>query len=108
MKNADVTRMIAEMQQAFANMAGVQPMTGYSKTTISLKKLMPKYQFSRDWYVADYDWVHQGEVLEWCVEHFGPHPQHPDAWSRWQNKYSEKIHFRDSKDYHWFMLRWGV
>ena len=66
------------------------------------------YKFSRaKWYVADFDWVHHGEVLEWCKQQFGPHPNNPDAWSRWYNKYSEKIHFRDSKDYEWFLLRWS-
>jgi hypothetical protein len=82
---------------------------GYPKTTSSLKRLMPKYQFSRaNWYVAEYDWVHQAEVFEWCTKQFGPHPRRPDAWSRWQNKYSEKIHFAYEKDYQWFLLRWGV
>ena len=82
---------------------------GYPITSVSLKKLMPKYQFSRaNWYVADFDWVHQAEVLKWCAQQFGPHPQRPDAWSRWYNKYSEKIHFRDAKDYEWFLLRWGT
>jgi hypothetical protein len=82
---------------------------GYPKTSVSLKRLMPKYQFSRaNWYVADFDWVHQAEVLKWCAQQFGPHPQRPDAWSRWYNKYSEKIHFRDAKDYQWFLLKWGV
>ena len=68
----------------------------------------PKYKFSREWYVAEYDWVHQSEVLEWCKQQFGPHPQNPDAWSRWKNHFSERIHFRDEKDYQWFLLRWGV
>lgn len=68
----------------------------------------PKYKFSRaNWYVAEYDWVHQSEVYEWCRQQFGPHPMYPDAWSRWYNKYNEKIHFRDAKDYEWFMLRWS-
>lgn len=68
----------------------------------------PKYKFTRaNWYVADYDWVHQHEVLEWCKQQFGPHPQNPDAWSRWCNHYSERIHFRDAKDYEWFLLRWS-
>lgn len=71
-------------------------------------KLEPKYKFSRsNWYVADFDWVHQAEVLEWCSQQFGPHPQNPDAWSRWCNHYSERIHFRDAKDYEWFVLRWS-
>ena len=82
---------------------------GMPLTTLSLNRLMPKYQFSRaNWYVAEFDWVHQAEVLEWCTKQFGPHPQRPDAWSRWQNKYSDRIHFRDAKDYQWFLLRWGV
>jgi hypothetical protein len=81
---------------------------GYPKTSNSLKKLMPKYKFSRaNWYVADFDWVHHGEVLEWCKQQFGPHPNNPDAWSRWYNKYSEKIHFRDHQDYVLFLLRWS-
>ena len=67
----------------------------------------PKYKFSREWYVAEFDWVHHGEVLAWCEQQFGPHPQNPDAWSRWVNKYSEKIHFRDEKDYVLFTLRWS-
>jgi hypothetical protein len=67
----------------------------------------PKYKFSREWYIAEFDWVHTGEVLEWCKQQFGPHPKNPDAWSRWVNKYGEKIHFRDEKDYAWFMLRWS-
>jgi hypothetical protein len=71
-------------------------------------KPAPKYKFSRaKWYVAEYDWVHQYEVLEWCKQQFGPHPQNPDAWSRWCNHYSERINFRDEKDYIWFMLRWS-
>lgn len=77
------------------------------KEIILPMKPEPKYKFSRNWYVAEYDWVHQYEVLEWCRQQFGPHPKNPDAWSRWVNKYSEKIHFRDAKDYEWFMLRWG-
>lgn len=67
----------------------------------------PKYKFSRSkWYVAEYDWVHQYEVHEWCYHQFGPHPKNPDAWSRWYNNYSEKIHFRDKEDYMMFVLRW--
>ena len=82
---------------------------GYPKTSASLNRIMPKYKFSRaNWYVAEFDWVHTGEVLEWCSKQFGPHPRRPDAWSRWQNKYSEKIHFAYEKDYQWFLLRWGV
>lgn len=71
-------------------------------------KPAPKYKFSRaKWYVAEYNWVHQDEVHEWCYHQFGPHPQNPDAWSRWYNNYGEKIHFRDEKDYMFFLLRWS-
>lgn len=70
-------------------------------------KKVNKYKFSREWYVAEFDWVHHSEVLEWCRQQFGPHPTNPDAWCRWFNKYSEKIHFRDAKDYEWFTLRWS-
>ena len=67
-----------------------------------------KYKFSRsNWYVADFAWIHQAEVVEWCTEQFGPHPKNPDAWSRWCHHYQERIHFRDEKDYAWFMLRWS-
>ena len=72
--------------------------------------IMPKskYKFSRaKWYVAEFDGKYYFEVEEWCAEQFGPHPRNPDAWSRWHHTYSEKIHFRDEKDYVLFMLRWS-
>lgn len=66
-----------------------------------------KYKFSRsNWYVADFNWIHQADVVEWCTQQFGPHPKNPDAWSRWCHHYQERIHFRDEKDYAWFILRW--
>ena len=66
-----------------------------------------KYNFSRDnWYVAEYDWAKDAEVFEWCREQFGPHPMEPDAWSRWHSRYRDQIHFRDEKDYSWFLLKW--
>lgn len=69
----------------------------------------PKYQFSRaNWYVAEYNWMNQVEVVEWCTEQFGPHPEHPDAWSRWHHKWQDRIQFRDERDYQWFVLRWGA
>ena len=72
-------------------------------------KPAPKYKFSRaKWYEADYDWVHYDEVREWCTKQFGPHPTQHDAWSRWDHRYEGKIYFRDEKDYHWFILRWGA
>lgn len=68
----------------------------------------PKYKFSRtNWYVAEFDDKYYFEVEEWCEQHFGKHPKNPDAWSRWVHKYSQKIHFRDEKDYVLFMLRWS-
>lgn len=82
---------------------------GYPKTSASLKKLMPRYKFSRaKWYVAEFDTQYYFEVEAWCAEQFGPHPKRPDAWSRWQHTYENKIHFRDEKDYNWFVLRWGA
>jgi len=89
---------------------GVQPMnigTGVFFAPYKPKKL--KYKFSRaKWYVAEFDDRYYFEVEKWCAEQFGPHPKHPDAWSRWHHTYSEKIHFRDEKDYVLFLLRWGV
>ena len=70
----------------------------------------PKYKFSRSsWFTVPLgrmDWKKTTACIEWCEETFGPQPKNPDAWSRWQIKYSS-IYFRDSKDYEWFMLRWS-
>lgn len=68
----------------------------------------PKYKFTRtNWYVADFDPQYYFQVEEWCKEQFGPHPRYPDAWSRWVHTYEDQIHFRDAKDYEWFVLRWS-
>ena len=67
----------------------------------------PKYKFSREWYVATYNYNYYHEVFEWCTKHFGPHPSCPDAWSRWVHKYEDQIQFRDAQDYEWFVLRWS-
>jgi hypothetical protein len=68
----------------------------------------PKYKFSRaNWYQAEFDWRKYDEVEEWCEQQFGPHPQRPDAWSRWWHKFENSILFRDEKDYVLFMLRWS-
>ena len=70
--------------------------------------IKPKYKFSRTkWYEAVFDINKYTDVVQWCTEHFGPHPRSPDAWSRWNHKYEDRIYFRDSKDYEWFMLRWS-
>jgi hypothetical protein len=72
------------------------------------KIMKPKYQFSREWYEADFDTAYYGEVIAWCKEQFGPHDKNPDAWSRWNHRYEGKILFRDQKDYNWFVMRWGA
>ena len=75
---------------------------------IRQRKKVKEYKFSRaNWYVAEFDDKYYFEVQEWCEQHFGKHPKNPDAWSRWVHKYSQQIHFRDEKDYEWFVLRWG-
>ena len=68
----------------------------------------PKYKFSRsNWYVAEFAVKDYTDVVHWCTKQFGPHPARPDAWSRWVHYYENKIHFRDAKDYEWFLLRWS-
>ena len=87
---------------------GVQPMTSDVGGIFALKAPKPKYKFSRaKWYVAEYNWVNQVEVVEWCTEQFGPHPENPDAWSRWNHKWQDRIQFRDEREYNWFILRWS-
>lgn len=88
---------------------------GYPKTSASLKKLMPKYQFSRaKWYTAPLNgsstWRFSDEyndIIAWCTEMFGAHPAKHDAWSRWHVGLG-CVNFRDEKDYQWFVLRWGA
>jgi len=112
MKNTDVLRMIEELQQSFANMAGVQPMTGYVGKVFKMRRYVTpqsKYKFSRaKWYVAEFDIDDYTDVVHWCRDQFGPHPNNPDAWSRWVHRYEDRIHFRDERDYQWFVLRWGA
>jgi hypothetical protein len=79
-----------------------------------------KYSFSRQWYEFDTFDIHNGmrrrtpslwstptqEVVDWCIQHFGPAPEKPDAWSRWF--WSEFVfNFRDEADYMFFKLRWA-
>jgi hypothetical protein len=81
---------------------------GYPKTTVSLKKLMPKYRFSRaKWYEAKLPRDQQA-AFAWCVKQFGPEPTITDAWSRWYFNVDRTFRFRDAKDYEWFLLRWGT
>ena len=94
------------MSQAIAS---AQPMT-FPIQRITMKFMLTpksKYKFSRDWYVAEFNVKDFTDVVHWCREQFGPHPRHPDAWSRWKHTYENKIHFRDEQDYMWFLLRWS-
>ena len=95
------------------SIVGVQPMSGTSGRSVFFAPYIPKsmykskYNFSRArWYVAEFDTRNYEEVVEWCTEHFGPRPKQSDAWTRWVHTYEDKIHFRDKKDYTWFVLRW--
>ena len=69
-----------------------------------------KYQFSRKWFEVNlffksYDPIQ--ERIDWCEQQFGPQPKKADAWSRWYTSFTT-LRFRDEKDYHWYILRWGV
>jgi hypothetical protein len=73
----------------------------------------PKYQFSRaKWHTVDIGngiWRlgrEYNEIIEWCTEQFGKHPDKPDAWSRWWVGVGE-IHFRDEKDFVFYKLKWS-
>ena len=84
-----------------------QCIIGYPKTTIALKKLMPKYQFSRaKWYEAKLPRDQQA-AFAWCVKQFGPEPKNTDAWTRWYFNVDRTFRFRDEKDYVMFILRWS-
>lgn len=65
-----------------------------------------KYNFSREWYEAEFDWSDRKEVIEWCTQQFGPQPQQPDAWTRWYSRLASLVFFRDEQDYMLFLLRW--
>ncbi len=116
MKQDDIQRTINMLRHKIPatiaqSIVGVQPMGAGSFFAPYSPKVVPKskYQFSRaKWYVAEFDDRYYFEVEAWCSQHFGPHPARPDAWSRWVHKYSQQIHFRDEKDYQWFILRWGA
>jgi hypothetical protein len=91
MKESDVIRIIDDMKRRFVN----------------LDTFGSKYKFSRNWYQAYFNSADYHAVDDWCEQHFGPHPKHPDAWSRWWHKFEDSILFRDEKDYVLFMLRWS-
>lgn len=90
-------------------MRGFIQVMGQSINLPTLRQIKPKskYEFSRKWFVADFDPTYYFEVEEWCKQQFGPHPKYPDAWSRWVHTYEDQIHFRDEKDYVLFCLRWS-
>ena len=96
-----------------AQLSTVQPMSSNFNNLPTMKwtyKSESKYKFTRaNWYVADFNWNNYDEVYAWCTQQFGPEPpiSRQDAWTRWMHKYGDKIHFRDEKDYVWFMLRWS-
>ena len=76
---------------------------GYPKTSAALKKLMPKYQFSRaKWYEANYNWMNQVEVVEWCTEQFGEDGLEDGRWW-WLD---DRIFISNEADAIWFILRW--
>jgi len=67
-----------------------------------------KYEFSRaKWHIAEFNDEQSEDIFVWCQENFGPHPKQPDAWSRWNHRYVNKIFIRDEKDYILFILRWS-
>jgi hypothetical protein len=73
----------------------------------------PKYQFSRaKWHTVDISnsiyplGREYNEIIKWCTEHFGKHPNKPDAWSRWWCGVGA-IYFRDEKDFVFYKLRWA-
>ena len=71
-------------------------------------KPVSKYRFSRaKWYEAKLPRDQQA-AFAWCVKQFGPEPKNTDAWSRWYFNVDRTFRFRDEKDYHWFILRWGA
>jgi hypothetical protein len=81
----------------------------WNKTHAALNRLpVNKYKFSRArWYEAKL-YKNVDAALDWCEQHFGLEPNHPDAWSRWYFNVDRKFRFRDEKDYEWFLLRWGA
>ena len=88
----------------------------YYQNNLCKEILLPesKYKFSRaKWHTAEIHsnaiWRFSDEynqIIEWCTEHFGPHPKKHDAWSRWYVGLGY-INFRDEADYALYMLRWA-
>lgn len=72
-----------------------------------------KYKFSRaKWHTVDIgDGIWRlgreyNEIIEWCTQHFGKHPNRPDAWSRWWVGVGS-IYFREEKDFVFYQLKWS-
>jgi hypothetical protein len=74
---------------------------------IDRKPVKQKYNFSRKWLEANFDYEHYDEVSAWCTEMFGRPDSKPDAWSRWRHEYVDQIWFRDQADYILFVLKWN-
>jgi hypothetical protein len=124
MKQDDIIREIDRLSKKIAlnstygplsvaqSIVGVQPMSGPVGKIFTMQHWSPpqsKYKFTRAmWYVAEFDVDDYTDVVHWCTEQFGSHPKYPDAWSRWEHRYENKIHFRDKEDYIMFKLRWGA
>jgi hypothetical protein len=97
MKQNDIIRMIDTLAKEIA----------MGSPEYSPKKELSKYKFSREWYQADFYYADFEAITDWCIQQFGPHPRQPDAWSRWRHNGQDRVFFRDAKDYHWYILRWG-
>lgn len=88
------------------------PVSSIGQTEVTVSVLVKpmkksKYNFSRNWYVAEFDYKRYAEVIAWSTAQFGPRPRASDAWTRWFSNYGDRIFFRDEQDYMLFILRWS-
>lgn len=95
MKPGDIIRIIEELKEGLTRERNNRPVPE------------TKYKFSRNWYIVEFDTADYYAVREWCKEQFGPEDQFPNAWSRWQHRYEDRIFIRDEQDYFLFIMRWG-
>lgn len=72
-----------------------------------------KYKFSRaKWHTVNIgmgSWKlgrEYNDIIAWCNETFGAHPNKPDAWSRWWVGIGQ-IYFRDEQDLVMYKLKWS-
>jgi hypothetical protein len=120
MKQDDIQRTINMLRHTIPvsiaqSIVGVQPIDAGSFFAPHIPKVTSKskYQFSRaKWHTVDIgDGVWRlsreyNEIIKWCTEHFGKHPNKPDAWSRWWVGLGV-INFRDEKDFVFYQLKWS-